>query len=203
MLVLELYYYNKKVSNAIIDVSSTKLEEVSNIYIKKNIIPTSFQLSDLLIINKNKNDEILYVEMDTEKANEIMIDVVTKIQDSIDELLFEDNLLKKYNDNVYIKIPLLLNSGSLTSSLGPKVPIKIEFYEQVLANIDTEIVNYGINNALIKVYLTIDLEQKIYVPFKSEKFNRSYKLLLSSKIINGTVPDVLGGSITNHETLNS
>lgn len=198
-----LHYYNKLVSVNLLDISSTKLEEITNVYIKKDIVPMNSDINELLTINKNKKDEILYVDINTEEANKIMVDVVTKIQNSINKIEFEDDLLKKYNNNIYIKVPLTFNSGSLVSALGPKVPVKLDFYEQVLASIDTEVTNYGINNALIKIYLTIDLEQKIYVPFKNNKYKRSYRVLLSAKITNGTVPSFLGGTLTNHESSSS
>lgn len=197
---IQLYYYNKMVSKNILDISSTKLEEITNVYIKRDIVPTNSNINNLLIINKNKQDEILYVDINAEEANKIMIDVVTKIQNNINKIEFEDDLLKKHNNNIYMKVPLTFNSGSLISSLGPKIPVKLDFYEQVLASIDTEITNYGINNALIKIYLTIDLEQKIYVPFKNDKFKRSYRVLLSAKMTNGNVPSFLGGTLTSHET---
>lgn len=201
--ILFLSYYNKKLSNNIIDVGSTKLEEITNYYVKKDIVPKNSNTNDLLIINKNKNDEILYVDIDTERANEIMVDVVTKIQNSINSMEFKDELLKKYNNNIYLEIPLSFSRGGMISNLGPKIPVKISFYEQVLAGIDAEVSNYGINNAIVKIYLTIDLEQKLYVPFKQEKFTRQYRLLLSAKMINGTVPSFLGGTLNNREVLNN
>ena len=197
---VQMDYYNKRITNSILDISSTKLEEITNVYIKKDIVPMNSDVNKLLTINKNQKDEILYVDINTEEANKIMVDVVTKIQKSINKIEFNDNLLKKYNNNIYMKVPLTFNSGSMISSLGPKIPVRLDFYEQVLASIDTEVTNYGINNALIKIYLTIDLEQKIYVPFKKEKFKRSYRVLLSAKMTNGTVPSILGGTITNHES---
>lgn len=196
-------YYNKKISESILDISSTKLEEITNVYIKKDIVPLNNDVNKLLTINKNKKDEILYVDINTEEANRIMVDVVTKIQNNIDNIEFEDNLLKKHQNNIYMKVPLTFNSGAMISSLGPKIPVKLDFYEQVFATIDTEVTNYGINNALIKIYLTIDLEQKIYIPFKKEKYKRSYRLLLSAKMTNGTVPSILGGTITNHTSSNT
>ncbi len=200
---LLMYYYNKKITNSILDISSTKLEEITNVYIKRDIVPMDSDVNNLLTINKNQKDEILYVDINTEEANKIMVDVVTKIQNSINKIEFDDNLIKKHNNNVYMKVPLTFNSGAMFSSLGPKIPVKLDFYEQVLASIDTEITNYGINNAMIKIYLTIDLEQKIYIPFKKEKFKRSYRVLLSAKMTNGTVPSILGGTITNHTASNS
>lgn len=202
-VVILIIYYNKKLSINIIDVASTKLEEITNYYVKRNIVPQNSDVNDLININKNDKDEILYVDIDTEKANAIMVDIITKIQNNINDMEFEDKLLKKHNDNIYIELPISFSNGSLVSNLGPKIPVKLSFYEQVLASVDTEVTNYGINNALVKIYLTVDLEQKIYVPFKKEKFTRQYRLLLSAKMINGRVPSFLGGTISNQEVLNN
>ena len=54
---------------------------------------------------------------------------------------------------------------------------------------------FGINNAMIKVTLIIDLGQKMIVPYDIKKKNAQYKLELGSKLINGTVPSIYGGSL--------
>lgn len=189
-------YYNKKISPKLINIATTKIEEITNIYIKNNIVPSSVDVDKLIKINKNSKDEILYVDIDTTYANEIMVGVVKKIQANIFEFNVTDSLIKKNEDNTYIMIPLLVsNDGILFQNLGPKIPIKLNFYEHAFGNVNVELVDYGINNALIKIYLEVFLEQKLYLPYKEEKITKNFSLLISSKIINGSVPSIYGGSI--------
>lgn len=194
--ILIINYYNKKISPKLIDIATTKIEEITNIYIKNNIVPSSVDVDKLIKINKNSKDEILYVDIDTTYANEIMVGVVKKIQANIFEFNVTDSLIKKNEDNTYIMIPLLVsNDGILFQNLGPKIPIKLNFYEHAFGNVNVELVDYGINNALIKIYLEVFLEQKLYLPYKEEKITKNFSLLISSKIINGSVPSIYGGAI--------
>ena len=73
---------------------------------------------------------------------------------------------------------IISDNGVLFSSIGPKIPIKISFYEHVLGTVETSISEYGINNALLKVTLTIDLEQKLILPYKEQKVFNQYKLVI-------------------------
>ncbi len=83
----------------------------------------------------------------------------------------------------------------LINNLGPKIPVKINFYEHAFGNIEVELEDYGINNAILKIFLEVTLEQKIYIPYKEEKLNKTFRLLIGSKVITGTVPSIYGGSL--------
>lgn len=196
IILLLLKFYNKNITKKILDIASTKIEEVTNLYIKNNIVPESVDIEKLININKNAKGEILYVDIDTNYANQIMVSVIKKIQNNIFELDINDYLLKKHEGNAYLKVPLFLaDDGALINNLGPKIPVKLNFYEHAFGNIEVELLDYGINNAMIKVYLEVILEQKIYIPYKEEKLNKKFSLLIGSKIITGTVPNIYGGAI--------
>lgn len=196
------YYYNKNISYKVINIAEEKLEEISILYIKKDIVPKKVVLNDLLKINMNQDGEITYVDVDMDYARELMVEIVENIQNNIFELEkgnisgFENsNELKSYKGNLYISVPLLLGEeGVLIQQLGPKVPIRLSFYEHALGNVDTTITEYGINNALIKVNLEIELEQKIILPYTEKTYKRTFSLVLGSKIVNGKVPSFYGGT---------
>lgn len=195
--------YDKKISPKIIDVASFKLDEITTLYIKKNIIPQKIDLFELIQVTKNANDEILMIDTNYEYAYKLMKEIVNNIQTSI-HLLEKGNIggyensreIKTNNQNLYLELPLgLSKTGTLFSSLGPKIPVKMSFYEHVLGTIETNVEAYGINNSLIKVTMIIDLEQKLILPYQEKKINKQYKLELGSKVILGTIPDLYGGNI--------
>lgn len=195
-VIMFFNYYNKNISPKILNIASTKIEEITNLYIKNNIVPEYVDLDKLINLNKNKKDEILYVDINTTYANEIMVNVVKKIQQNIFEFNINDSIMKKYHNNTYIKVPLFLaDDGVLINNLGPKIPVKINFYEHAFGNIEVELEDYGINNAILKIFLEVTLEQKIYIPYKEEKLNKTFRLLIGSKVITGTVPSIYGGSL--------
>ena len=203
LTIFLLTNYNHKISPKIEDISSAKLEEITTLYIKNNVAPIKADLSKLISITKNNKDEILTTDVDYNYAYDIMVSIIKRIQNDILKLengnisnFSNSRELKCYNNNLYLKIPLgLSQDGNIFSSLGPKLPIKVSFYEHVLGTIKTTITEYGINNALLKVTLIIDLEQKLIFPYKSLPLHRQYELELGAKIIIGTVPNIYGGSL--------
>lgn len=200
LILIFLHYYDIRMNKALIDYSASKLEEITTLYIKKDIAPKNVELNNLISVNLNKNEEITYIDIDMDYAREIMVQIVKKIQSNIFRLengKIEDfnnsNELKSKKGILYMEIPLLINKNkSILSSIGPKVPIKLSFYEHVLGNVETKITEYGINNALINVYMIITLEQKLYLPYKEEKLSRDYSIILGSKIVTGKVPSIYG-----------
>lgn len=201
IVTLMLQSYNSKVSDKIIGISKDKLEEITTLYIKKNITPKGLEFNKLINVNINKDGEIIYVDIDNDYARNIMVDIVGKIQQNIFELEkgnikgFENNNeLKSYKGKLYIEVPMLISEkGVIFSNIGAKIPVKLSFYEHVLGNVDTKITEYGINNALVTVYMSITLEQKIIVPYLEEKIKHDYSIVLGSKIINGKVPSLYNG----------
>ena len=200
-----LWYYNHNISPKMLDIAKSKLEEITTLYIKKDITPIDADLSRLILTTKNEKNEILTVDVDMDYAYDIMIEILRKIQDNILTLESGDisyfknnNELKSYNGSVYLLVPLgLAHEGVLFSNLGPKVPIKLSFFEHVLGTVETTVTGYGINNALLKVYLTVTLEQKLIIPYKEETFKRNFTLLLGSSIITGSVPTIYGGALNS------
>lgn len=188
--------YNNLLSDKITDIAENKIEEVTNLYVKKDIVPQNIDIEELIKVYQNDAGEILSVDINSNYANKIMIDVITKIQNNIFMMDFDDELLKKKNDNIYLNIPLFMAyKGTLLSNIGPKVPIKLSFYEHAFGNIEVELIDYGINNCLLKIYLSVSLEQRIYIPYDSEKNYKNFDLLIGTKMITGRVPSIYGGSI--------
>lgn len=199
---LFINFYNKKISPKIINISETKLEEITNMYVKNNIVPDYIDLETLVKIDKNKKEEIVSLDIDTNYANQLMVETIKKIQGNIFNLEFKDEMLKKYKNNIYLEIPIsLARDGAILSNLGPKIPIKISFYEHAFGNIAVELTDYGINNALLKVFLEVELEQKLYIPYKENKNKKVFRLLIASKIISGTVPGIYGAALSKNSEI--
>lgn len=202
--VLFLYLINKNVSYKIQNIAISKLDEITTLYVKKNILPEKIDLNKLIPVTLNNKQEIVYVDTDVDYANSILRNVVTNIQNNILKLEKGnvqriENLkeLKSINNHLYISVPLLLSlKGSILSNIGPKIPIKLSFYENALGTIETKIINYGINNALLKVYLTITINQKINIPYEELGKKTDFEMLLGAKVITGIVPTIYGGTLT-------
>ncbi len=206
--LIMLHFYNKNISPKIIDIAVAKTEEINTLIIKKNILPEN-DIDDLINIYLNDDQEIIYVETNYNEAYDIMKGIIDNIQDNIFALengnisnTPNNRELHSYNNNLYLLIPLgYAAPGVLFSYLGARIPIMISMYEHVLGNIETEVIDYGINNALLNVTLTISLEQKIIMPYKEEMLKRDFRMVLGSKVINGKVPSIYNGNYKNTSSI--
>ena len=55
--------------------------------------------------------------------------------------------------------------------------------------------NYGINNALVEIYLEVSLKYDLITPVQMQSQSLDFNVLLGAKIINGTVPNWYGNEL--------
>ena len=164
---------------------------IINVALQKENILEPEQLYEI------KNNMIIY---NTKKINEILTSLTSTIQNyfgaietgNIDEIGVE--ILEKYNYNslkkgtiLYIPMGYLTGSSFLTN-FGPKIPLKISLIGDVRTDIKTSVTDYGLNNALLKVYIYVEVVTQSIIPFISniQKTIVEYPVVL--KMIEGKVP---------------
>ena len=160
-------------------------------------------MKDLLVITKNNNDEILYVDFNLDKAYKILDTVSTVLTTSLNALengeismAYKDDNFSRSTNGMILSVPL----GSTLKStyfynLGPKIPVKINYIGSILTNLQTKVTNYGLNNALVEVFVYIELSNQIMTPFKTKNLKLEYDAVIASMMIEGEVPEFYNGSI--------
>ena len=66
--------------------------------------------------------------------------------------------------------------------------------------VNTNIKNYGINNALIEITLEIKVKEEVILPINTEEIIVTQSIPLAMKIIEGTVPNYYSGEINKSST---
>ena len=77
-----MHFFNKNISPKIYNIALSKLDEINTLYIKKDILPKT-NIDELLIVNLNSKEEIVFVDVDYNKAYELMKKIIVKIQDNL------------------------------------------------------------------------------------------------------------------------
>ena len=196
--------YSKFTSNKLIDVAFIKLNEFMEGFLSNNInfdLLKDDVMKDIIVINKNKDGEILYVSYDMDQAYYALEVVTQELETAISDLENGNKSVKSRNivsggKGIALKMPFFTGSSSMfLSNLGPSVYVPVNFVGSILTNIKTKITDYGINNALVEIYVTVVLKTDLISPV-SEKTNKiDYDVLVASTVINGRVPEVYGGLI--------
>lgn len=198
--------FSERSSIVLMEKAKSETIEISTMLINKSIYEiiynSSDNFNDVLIINKNNNDEIVSIDFNNKIVNEKLYLLSDNILENISYL--ENGNIDKLNikyfksDDLiyYIPIGIIYNIPVLTD-IGPKIPFKVSILGSVKTDIDTKVKEYGINNSLIEILINIDLNIQIILPFISENINIFKSIPVSSKIIQGKVPTYYGGLIKN------
>lgn len=164
-------------------------EEISNI----------FNLDELIFITKNNSDDIQMIDFNSTYVNKILNSTTTtllnKLKDN-NEICFNENCNTiKYSKGIIYEVPLgLISDNIFLNNIGPKIPIKLNIIGDVYANINTNIKEYGINNALLEISINVSVNEKVILPFVSENINVSMSVPISLKLIQGNIPIYYGNS---------
>ena len=183
LFVILFSVYSKKINPKLESYTYQKVKEELESNIIKNINNIyNDNFNNLLEIVQNSDNEIVYVDYDLNKSYDILNNYV-------------NNLKKTIIKKDIIEVPFLISSNNiLLANIGPKIMIKYDFTNSILANIETKVTNFGINNALIEIYLHLEINYLITIPLNIEKHKEKYDLLLNSKVIQGKVPSFYGNS---------
>ena len=96
--------------------------------------------------------------------------------------------LKK--DGIVIMIPSgIVSNNYLFANLGPRIPVKISLTGEFESCISTKVEEYGLNNALISIYINIKATEQITMPFITEKVEIENQIPLSIYVVNGKIPE--------------
>jgi len=209
-----LIRFNKNIGDNLINISSLELKRVINLLITDKInnnILNKDTLKDLLIINKNNKDEILYVDFDLDKAYKILDNVSNiltnsfkNIEDGDISIAYLDKEFSHEVNGMILNVPIGSTLDSVNFyNLGPKVPVRINFIGTVLTNLQTKVTNYGLNNALVEVFIYIDFSCDIIAPFKTESVDLKYDAVIASMMIEGEVPNFYNGTMEKNSNIYS
>ncbi len=184
----------------------TSLAKVSLNHHIKNIASNfkeyTYNNKDILIPTYNNKNEVTSLTYDMKVVYEIAGAFTSNIKSSLKEKNNDIPFITETNNNkIFFMIPIgALSNQALFTSMGPKIPVQIYFVDNVFTEIKTKVTDYGINNALIEIYLSINLTYEIVSPFVREQVTLNYNLPIDQKIITGVVPNIIGHTFATKTT---
>ncbi|MBU5267431.1 sporulation protein YunB [Virgibacillus proomii] len=97
-------------------------------------------------------------------------------------------------DPTVVEIPIGQATGStILANLGPKIPVHFEIVGSIQSDVEYIMRDFGINAALIEIYIPVTVNVQIVVPFTTETAEISTKVYVDSRVIMGDVPEFFGG----------
>ena len=143
------------------------------------------------------------VRYDTKKLNQFTIELTSLLTKDLDLMVkgeFEelDLDIGRISSNSYLKVDegilFLISLGSATgnsllANIGPKIPLNLSVIGNVQTDVHSKVSNYGLNNALIEVFVDVQIQMVIQMPFLSEKAKIKKTIPLTMEMIQGDIPN--------------
>lgn len=212
-LILIFNFINKKVSPVILNYAELEARKLATLVINSAInknISNKIKSEEIFLITKDANDQINTIDFNPSIVNSILTETTMIIQkelkkiedgeiESIENLdldyISSNSKLKK---GIIFEIPSgLVFQNAFFSNLGPTIPIKLSLVGDIISEVNTQVTNYGINNALIEVRICIKLTEQVILPLTTNRIEIESSVPIALKLIQGTVPNYYLNGISN------
>ena len=192
LFIIIFSLYSKKLNPKLNDyIDFLVKDEIYKKVIKSNNFITNEEVNDILYIDKNKSNEIVYLDYDIDKTYKLLNKYI--------ESLKKDNSKSKI-----LTVPFFIASDNIIiSSLGPKIKFKYEIIDNLKGKIKTKVTDFGVNNALVEMYFELEIGYLVVIPMNKKESVLKTEILISSKIINGKVPTFYGKNIFKESSVST
>ncbi len=209
-----LSYFNTKVNPILMTYAESETRKLTTLIINKAItkqIASNMEIDNLFTVSKNNDGEIQLIDFNTITVTKILNAITNLVQlnlKSIEEgdmdlLELPDNTLSNYDEKllrhgIIYELPVgTITGNAFLSNLGPKIPLRLDLIGDVTTDLSTKVTEYGLNNALLEVNVTVNVTSRINLPFISKKVELSTSVPIAMKVIQGTIPNIYqGGFLT-------
>lgn len=172
----------KKIKPTVLSIAEVKIKEVATRSINESVnekFANTIKYEDLILIKTDNEGNIEMLQANTVKMNKIASEVA---------LLIQDNISNFKSSQVSIPLGNILGS-QLLSQWGPMIKINIVPIGMAKVNFKTEFEASGINQTRHKIYLDVNTQAKIIVPFSSSITSVQTTIPITETVIVGDVPD--------------
>lgn len=192
LFIIIFSLYSKKLNPKLNDyIDFLVKDEIYKKVIKSNNFITNEEVNDILYIDKNKSNEIVYLDYDIDKTYKLLNKYI-------------DSLKKDNSKSKILTVPFFIASDNIIiSSLGPKIKFKYEIIDNVKGKIKTKVIDFGVNNALVEMYFELEIGYLVVIPMNKKESVLKTEILISSKIINGKVPTFYGKNIFKESSVST
>lgn len=160
----------------------------------------NINLKEILILDYDciSYDAIKINEIETTIDKRIQNELINIDDGKIDDFFIPNRIkkgrFKKIKNGILCDVSIgSIRGSTLFSNIGPSIPIKLLFSSQINSNIDVDTNEYGINNAIVKIYLNLDIKSQVTMPLSSKRKKISINKPIIIDIIKGKIPDYYTG----------
>jgi sporulation protein YunB len=185
--IQSLVLLEKRLEPTLLILASQKAEQLAKDAITdavtKRISQQGVDFNQIVMIEKDNEGRVQAFQFNFREYARIVGETTSRVQNKLQE--FEQ-------DKVDRSIPLGLATGnSFLANMGPDLPITFMPIGSVKTRLETELKEAGINMVLVTVYVFVEVDLRIVIPFATEEKTVTTKIPITHSIIIGDVPQYL------------
>lgn len=182
-----LVMLEKRLEPTLLILASQKAEQLAKDAITdavtKRISQQGVDFNEIVMIEKDNEGRIQAYQFNFREYSRIVGETTSRVQNKLQE--FEQNKVDR-------SIPLGLATGnSFLANMGPELPITFVPIGSVKTRLDTELKEAGINMVLATVYIFVEVDLRIVIPFATEEKTVTTRIPITHSLIIGDVPQYL------------
>ena len=143
-----------------------------------NEISNEIAINELYIFQKDENDNIKSVIINTNKINNILSIINESLEKDI-------QLLNK--EELYIPLSIILGEN-IFSNVGPNLKLTVIPIGNYKCDVVSKVSEYGINNSLFEISIKVEMKIQSLVPLNKIESNVECNIPIVMQIIQGDVP---------------
>ena len=200
-----IYHFHRTLGPGLIRCAEDEVEKLSVLTLNNGVrkYMANHDMGDILQIVRKENGDISLVRYDTKKLNQFTIELTSLLTKDLDLLVkgnFEEldldigrissNSYLKVDDGILFMISLGSATGnSLLANIGPKIPLNLSVIGNVQTDVHSKVTNYGLNNAMIEIFVDVQMQMVIQMPFLSKKVKIKKSIPLTMEMVQGEIPN--------------
>jgi len=205
-IVYILNIFNTKALPIFLEYSEIEVKRVASLIINNTImneVGANVTLTDLFAIKEDNKGNIISMDVDPAKVNELLLKANTVLEQNfkyleegeINKLKIEGLNISDKKKGVIYELPSgIIFNNIFFNNLFPKIPVRLNLVGTIFSKLTTDVESYGINNAIFKVNLYVTTELKVVLPFTSKNISLDTTIPIIIKIIEGDVPNYYFGN---------
>lgn len=197
---LPLYYLYRSLIPPLKEYGKMEVERLNQLIVTHSKFTNEKQYQDMILIERNDQNEITLIDFDMIKANSLANDIVLDIENTYS--LIEEGKYKAKDDSYYerriedvsqsgivSKVPIAtLLDMPLFASMTPQLSIQYKHLTSVSSSLVKDVKNYGLNHVMIQLSIKISLKLRMIYPFFEQYHVHNVEIPILLEIIEGQVP---------------
>lgn len=201
------YVINVRLTPTYLDYAEVQSNKIASLVISKAINSRTSNVLDVNdIIEHVPSDQsnMVTTKFNTEIINRVLADTQNLVQTHLEQA--EEGNLEHlpYLDDIEYDTEAMEDQGGivffvplgqatnipLLGNLGPKIPIRFHIIGNVKSNVESDIREFGINNAYVEVSILIKVNVQVIVPLATKMTSVEQRIPVAMGLVQGQVPQI-------------